>query len=136
MSTNSFRFILTVSLIALSVASARASDYPIFHSTDALAPRDEYGVLHQMPTVYPTDFSHRYKCRFSYYLMSRRELLADPAYVGALQVSLRNLGYYCGPIDGINSGEVTDAIARLQKNHAQRVTGGLTVPVRRALHLP
>jgi peptidoglycan hydrolase-like protein with peptidoglycan-binding domain len=49
---------------------------------------------------------------------------------------LRRLGYYCGPIDGVFSGEVSDAIARLQKNYSMRVTGTLTIPVRRALHLP
>ncbi len=54
----------------------------------------------------------------------------------ALQVVMRNRGYYCGPIDGIMSEEVSDAIARVQKNHVQRVTGRLTVPVRRALNLP
>jgi hypothetical protein len=136
MFSNPFRCFLIVSLIALSAACARASDDPLFHSTDPLAPRDEWGVLHQTPVLYPTDFSHRYPHRVFYYLMSRHELLADPAYVGALQVCLRNRGYYCGPIDGINSEEVSEAIARLQKNHAQRVTGRLTVPVRRALHLP
>ena len=71
-----------------------------------------------------------------YYFKSGRELLADPAYVAALQTVLRNRGYYCGPIDGIISESVTEAIARLQKNYAQRVTGWLTVPVRRALNLP
>jgi hypothetical protein len=34
------------------------------------------------------------------------------------------------------SEDVSLAIAQLQKNHTQRVTGTLTVPVRRALHLP
>jgi Putative peptidoglycan binding domain len=136
MSPNPFRCFLIVSLIAWSAACARASDDPLFHSTDPLAPRDEYGVLHQTAILSPTDFSPRYSHRIFYYLMSRHELLADPAYVGALQVCLRNRGYYCGPIDGINSEEVSEAIARLQKNHAQAVTGRLTVPVRRALHLP
>jgi hypothetical protein len=136
MSPNPLRYFLIVLLIALSVACACASDDPLFHSTDPLAPRDEWGVLHQTPTLYPTDFSSRYSHRFFYYLMSRHELLADPAYVGALQVCLRSRGYYCGAIDGIMSEEVSDAIARLQKNHAQSVTGRLTVPVRRALHLP
>ena len=32
--------------------------------------------------------------------------------------------------------EVSDAIARLQKNYSMRVTGTLTEPVRRALHMP
>jgi hypothetical protein len=136
MSPNPLRCFLIISLIALSVACARASDEPLFHSTDPLAPRDEYGVLHQTPTLYPTDYSYRHSARIYYYFKSGRELLTDPAYVAALQVSLRNRGYYCGPIDGINSEEISDAIARLQKNHTQRVTGRLTVPVRRALHLP
>lgn len=136
MSTNFIRHFAVALLLGLCVSSACASDDPLFHSTDPLAPRDEWGVLHQTPTLYPTDFSHRYSHRVFYYLMSRHELLADPAYVGALQVCLRNRGYYCGPIDGIMSEEVSDAIARLQKNHVQRVTGRLTVPVRRALRLP
>ena len=63
-------------------------------------------------------------------------LIAKPAYVGALQRDLSRLGYYCGPIDGVYSDEVSDAIASLQKNYSMRVTGTLTVPVRRVLHLP
>ena len=58
------------------------------------------------------------------------------AYVGALQVALQRNGYYCGPIDGVYGPDVSDAIAKLQKNHSMRVTGTLTDPVRRALHLP
>jgi peptidoglycan hydrolase-like protein with peptidoglycan-binding domain len=69
-------------------------------------------------------------------LESRRELAAQPAYVGALQRDLQRLGYYCGPIDGMFSPDVSDAIARLQKNYSMRVSGSLTIPVRRALHLP
>jgi Putative peptidoglycan binding domain len=121
--------------LVLAVSSVYADD-PLFHSTDPLAPRDEWGVLHQSPVLYPTDFSYRHSHRIFYYFKSGPELLTDPAYVGALQVCLRNRGYYCGPIDGIMSENVSDAIARLQKNHTQRVTGKLTVPVRRALHLP
>jgi peptidoglycan hydrolase-like protein with peptidoglycan-binding domain len=56
--------------------------------------------------------------------------------MGALQRDLARLGYYCGPIDGVFSDEVSDAIARLQKNYSQSVTGTLTIPVRRVLHLP
>jgi hypothetical protein len=136
MSSNPFRCFLVVSLIAMSVACARASDYPLFHCTDPLAPRDQWGVLHQTPTLSATDFLPRHGHRIYYNFKSGRELLTDPAYVSALQVILRDRGYYCGPIDGINSEEVTDAIARVQKNYAQRVTGRLTVPVRRALRLP
>jgi len=121
----------------LSVTAAvAADDHPLFHSTDPLAPRDEWGVLHQSPSLNATDYAHRRAWRWPYYLQSRRELLADPAYVGSLQVVLRNRGYYCGPIDGIMSPEINDAIARVQKNHAQRVNGQLTIPVRRALNLP
>jgi hypothetical protein len=136
MSSNPFRCLVIVSLLVISAGRARASDDPLFHSTDPLAPRDEWGVFHQTATLHPTDFAPHSGVRFFYYLRSGRDLLRDPAYVGALQVCLRNRGYYCGPIDGINSEEVSEAIARLQKNHAQRVTGRLSIPVRRALHLP
>ena len=117
------------------VVSSVSAD-PWFHSTDPLAPRSEWGVLHQSPNVNHTDFFPRHNHRIYYNFKSGRELLNDPAYVAALQVCLRNRGYYCGPIDGIMSHLVSDAIARLQKNHAQPVTGDLTVPVRRALRLP
>jgi hypothetical protein len=130
------RRFLVVLILGLGAASIRASDDPLFHSTDSLAPRDEWGVFHQTAILYPTDFAPHSGVRFSYYLRSGRDLLRDPAYVGALQVCLRNRGYYCGPIDGINSEEVSIAIARLQKNYAQKVTGRLSIPVRRALHLP
>jgi putative peptidoglycan binding protein len=112
-------------------------DRPFFHSTDSLAPRDDWGLMHQSKTpLYETDFAPRYHWRPFYYLESGRELIAQPAYVGALQRDLRRLGYYCGPIDGVFSDEVSDAIARLQKNYSMRVTGTLTIAVRRALFLP
>src|SRR5437016_5496581 len=129
--------------IALSAFTARADlndiifDRPFFHHTDTLAPRDEWGLLHQSrTTVYDTDFAKRYSWRPIYYFESGHDLVAQPAYVGALQRDLARLGYYCGPIDGVFSLDVSDAIARLQKNYSQRVTGTLTVPVRRVLHLP
>lgn len=128
--------ILVVLASGLCVTAASAMDDPIFHSTDALAARDEWGTLHQSPALNPTDFAPRYHWRPLYYLESGRDLAAQPAYVGALQVALVRLGYYCGPIDGIFSPEVADAIARLQKNYSMRVTGRLSVPVRRALFLP
>jgi hypothetical protein len=136
MSTNLIRHFAIALLLGLCVLPARAWDDPFFHSTDSLAPRDSWGVLHQTPKLYPTDFYYRHSFRPNYYFNSGRTLLADPAYVGALQVCLRNRGYYCGPIDGIMSEGVSDAIARFQKHHVQSVTGTLTVPVRRALHLP
>ena len=119
-----------------SAISAQASDKPLFHSTNPLAPRDEWGVLHQMPNVDETDYFRRSGSRWYYYFKSRHELLRDPAYVASLQTVLRNRGYYCGPIDGNMSDEVSLAIAKVQKNYVQRVTGTLTVPVRRALNLP
>lgn len=136
MSSHPFRCLLVLSFLVLSAICVRAEDQPLFHSTDALAPRDEWGVLHQTPTVYPIDYALKHGHRMYYYFKSGRELLQDPAYVAALQVVMRNRGYYCGPIDGIMSDEVSDAIARVQKNYVQRVTGRLTVPVRRALNLP
>ena len=107
-----------------------------YHSVDSLAPRDDYGLLHQMPRVRATDYAHRYDWRWIYYFKAKEQLIAQPAYVAALQRDLRRLGYYCGPIDGVFSNEVSDAIARLQKNYSMRVSGTLTDPVRRALRLP
>ena len=130
------KVILIALATGLSGILVQASDDPLFHSTDALAPRDEWGLLHQMPAPNPTDFEPRYRWRPLYYLQSGRRLIGQPAYIGALQRDLRRLGYYCGPIDGVFCGEVSDAIARLQKNYSMRVTGTLTVPVRRALFLP
>ena len=136
MFATAFHRFAVVLFFGLCAISARASDEPLFHSTNPLAPRDEWGVLHQMPNVDETDYFPRSGSRWYYYFKSRHELLRDPAYVASLQVVLRNRGYYCGPVDGIMSEDVSLAIARVQKNYAQRVTGTLTVPVRRALRLP
>jgi hypothetical protein len=134
------RSIAALSLLALLLTFdgnvAKADDDPLFHSINPLAPRDEWGRLHQMPNVDETDYFPRSGSRLYYYFKSRHELLRDPAYVASLQTVMKQRGYYCGPIDGINSDLVSEAIARVQRNHLQRVTGQLTVPVRRALHLP
>jgi hypothetical protein len=119
-----------------SGAYAQAFSEPLFHSTDSLAPRDEWGFLHQMPHGDSVDFERRYHWRPLYWLEGKNDLVKQPAYIGALQRDLQRLGYYCGPIDGVYSGDVSDAIARLQKNNSMRVTGTITIPVRRALHLP
>ena len=121
--------------LGLVAASVSLGD-PFFHETDPLAPRDEWGLLHQTPNLNHTDFFPRHGHRIYYNFKAGYELLRDPAYVAALQGCLRRRSYYCGPIDGIMSDEVTDAIAKCQKNHAQRVTGRLTVAVRRVLRLP
>jgi hypothetical protein len=122
-----------------SIAQADEYDiiqYDIFHSTDPLAQRDEWGLLHQGRRVNSTDFAPRYQWRFDYYFKAPEQLIWQPGYVGAMQTALRRLGYYCGPIDGVFSPEVANAIARLQKNYSLRVTGTFTDPVRWALHLP
>ena len=111
-------------------------DYGIFRSVDPLAQRDEWGTIHQTPHVNATDFAPRYSWRWMYYFKGRDQLVLDPAYVGSLQTALGRLGYYCGPVDGVFTPEVSYAIARLQKNYSMRVTGTLTTPVRRALHMP
>ncbi|HSV62300.1 MAG TPA: peptidoglycan-binding protein [Chthoniobacterales bacterium] len=124
-------------LFALSAICVRASDDdPLFHSSNPLTPHDEWGRLHQMPNVDETDYFPRSGSRWYYYFKSGHELLRDPAYVASLQFVLRSRGYYCGPIDGVMSDLVSDGIARAQRNHSQRVDGHLTVPIRRALHLP
>ena len=107
-----------------------------FRSSDPLAQRDEYGLLHHSRTIYPPDAEPRYCWRPLYYLEGANDLVRKPAYVGALQVALKRLGYYCGPIDGVFTDDVSISIAHMQKNYAMRVTGTITIPVRRALHLP
>ncbi len=111
-------------------------DYDVFRSVDPLAQRDEYGLIHQGKNLNATDFAPRYTWRWSYYFKGADELISQPAYVGSMQTALRRLGYYCGPVDGVFTPQVSEAIARLQKNYSMRVTGTLTVPVRRALHMP
>jgi hypothetical protein len=127
-------------ILGLGATIARADEYDViddvFRSTDPLAQRDEYGLLHQGRHVNATDFAPRYHCRFFYYFKAPEQLIMQPGYVGAMQTALRRLGYYCGPIDGVFSPEVANAIARLQKNYSLRVTGTFTDPVRLALHLP
>jgi hypothetical protein len=130
--------VLFAMFLACNGTSGFIIDEEIFsyHSEDSLAPHDEHGLLHQMPTVRDTDFARRYTRRWIYYFMANEQLMVQPAYVAALQRDLRRLGYYCGPINGLFSDEVSDGIARFQKNYSLRVTGTLTDPVRRALHLP
>jgi hypothetical protein len=130
--------VLIVSLGAVVVQADEFDivDYGIFRSTDPLAQRDEWGTVHQTPHVNATDFAPRYAWRWEYYFKARQQLLLDPAYVGSLQTALHRLGYYCGPVDGVFTPEVSYAIARLQKNYSMRVTGNLDTPVRRALHMP
>jgi Putative peptidoglycan binding domain len=130
--------VLTGMLIACSGVRAFILDEEIFshRSVDSLAPRDDQYLLHQMPTVRDTDYAHRDSRRWVYYFKTNEQLMADPAYVAALQRDLKRLGYYCGQINGVFSDEVSFAIARLQKNYSMRVTGELNGPVRRALHLP
>jgi Putative peptidoglycan binding domain len=128
-------------IVGLSAAAAQADefdivDYGIFRSLDPLAQRSEWGTTHQSPHVNATDFAPRYSWRWMYYFKAPEQLVLDPAYVGSMQTALRRLGYYCGPVDGVFTPEVSYAIARLQKNYSMRVTGTLTVPVRRALHMP
>jgi Putative peptidoglycan binding domain len=128
----------TLAMMTLNTAQAFILEEEMFstRSTDSLAQHDEYGLLHQGKDPNPTDWDTRNRCRFVYYFKASEQLVTEPGYVGALQRDLRRLGYYCGPIDGVFTPEVSDAIARLQKNYSMRVTGTLTVPVRRALHLP
>lgn len=128
-------------ILCLSATIAYADDfdivdYDIFRSVDPLAQRSEWGLVHQGRALNATDFAPRYRWRWCYYFKAPEQLIVQPAYVGSMQTALRRLGYYCGPIDGVFTPEVSEAIAHLQKNHSMRVTGTLTVPVRRALHMP
>lgn len=128
--------LILVASVMLAVPAFADHDDPLFHSENPLAPRDSWGRLHQMPNVDSTDYFPRSGSRWYYYFKSRHELLRDPAYVASLQTVLKQRGYYCGPIDGAMSDLVSDALARVQRNYSQRVTGTLTIPVRRALNMP
>ena len=133
--------LLIVLVFGLGATLARADefdvvDYGIFRSLDPLAQRDELGTTHQMPRLNATDFAPRYRWRWCYYFKAPEQLVLQPAYVGSLQTALKRRGYYCGPVDGVFTPEVSDAIARMQKNYSMRVTGTLTYSVRRALFMP
>ena len=123
-------------VLGLGAIAAQGQDCAFFRGTDPLAQRDEWGLLHQGRRVNSTDFAPRYQWRFDYYFKAPEQLIVQPGYVGAMQTALRRLGYYCGPIDGVFSPEVANAIGRLQKNYSLRVTGTFTDPVRWALYLP
>ncbi len=125
--------LLFASICLLPIGSQ--AEWP-YYTSDPLAARDEDGLLHQSAFVERTDLAPRYTSRFEYYFISGKTLATDPAFVGALQDSLFRHGYYCGPIDGVFSAGVSAAVARLQKNSSQTVTGTVTVGVRRVLHLP
>lgn len=132
-----FLLFLFVSACLLSISSTAQSQSLIYNPyADPLAPRDEHGLLHQMPEPNRTDFAPRAAFRFEYYFASSAVLVSDPAYVGILQDALRRHGYYCGPTDGVFSDAVRSAIVRMQKNNSLRVNGSLTLAVRRVLHLP
>jgi hypothetical protein len=122
--------------IELAAAAADDFDEVFFRSHDTLAPRDEYGLLHSSKDVSEPDYAPRFHWRPLYYLEGTNDLVREPAYVAAVQRSLGRLGYYCGPVDGVWTEDVSYAIAAMQKNNSMRVTGTLTIPVRRALHLP
>ena len=106
--------IISFSCLATPLFAQIDNDH-LFHSVDTLAPRDELGLLHQMPSPNSTDFAPRYHWRPLYWLEGENDLIRQSAYIGAVQRDLTRLGFYCGPIDGFYSGEVSDAIARLQK---------------------
>ena len=130
---------LTLCLIGsygFGTASGQELEELWFRPSDTLAQRDEYGLLHSSTVIYPTDLEPRYHWRPLYYLEGEHDVARMPAYVGAVQVALKRLGYYCGPVDGVFTDEVSTAIAHLQKNDSQRVTGTITRAVRRELHLP
>jgi len=131
-----FALIFSLGRIIVQADEYEVISHDIFRPTDTLAQHDEWGLVHQTPVVNATDFAPRYRWRWIYYFKAREQLILQPAYVGSMQTALRRLGYYCGPVDGVFTAEVSDAIARLQKNYSMRVTGTLTEPVRRALHMP
>lgn len=130
--------LLIATLLAVRQTEAFIIDEQVFQprTHDSLAPRDEWGLLHQSKDVRAVDFAPRQQERFFYYFLAPEQLMQRPAYVGALQRDLKRLGYYCGPIDGFYSPAVSVAIAQMQKNYSFRVTGNFNDQVRHALRLP
>src|SRR2546428_9091624 len=108
-------------LVTVATATADLLDENFLRPVDPLAPRDEWGLLHQSREVIAVDFAQRYPSRWFYYFKAAEQVTTQPAYIGAVQRELRRLGYYCGPIDGIFTPDVGDAIALLQKNYSMRV---------------
>src|SRR5947199_9905339 len=102
-------------ILGLGAITAQASDCAFFRGTDPLAQRDEWRLLHQGRTVNSTDFAPRDRWRLAYYFKAPAQLILQPGSVGALQTALRRLAYYCGPIDGVFSPAVGNAIARPEK---------------------
>jgi hypothetical protein len=123
---------------SLGFGSAKAQDLEElwFRPSDTLAQRDEYGLLHSSTEIHSPDLAPRYHWRPLYYLEGQNDVARMPAYVGSVEVALKRLGYYCGPIDGVFTDEVSTAVAHMQKNYSMRVTGTITRAVRRELHLP
>ena len=121
----------------LSAVRQFASDDPLISFDRFSRARDDYGKAASRPCGSTRLTSNRGITGARCIIFNPGRLSRSrPAYVGALQVALRRHGYYCGEIDGYFTPAVSDAIARMQKNYSMRVTGTLTVPVRRALFLP
>ena len=130
-------FLAAASLLTAFSPAFAADEFHFGRSRQPLVPRDDWGVLHTSKFfLNDTDFEPRESWRLFYYNKSRHVLMRDRAYMGALQEALQRNGYYCGPIDGYWSDEVSIAIAKLQKSYGYQVDGELTVSVRRAMRLP
>src|SRR2546423_11929664 len=112
--------IALVVIFGVAASIAQADDYviidDIWRSTDPLAQRDEYGLLHQSKPVYETDFAPRYKWRWIYYFKANEQLILQPAYVGSMQTAVPWLGDYFGPIKGALSPQQSNAIAHPRTN--------------------
>ena len=69
--------VLTGMLLACNGVRGFIIDEEIFshRSVDSLAPRDDYDLLHQMPTVRATDYAHRDSRRWVYYFKGDRLIL-------------------------------------------------------------
>src|SRR5438128_5475673 len=84
-----YRFVADAALMKLAIfslilmvgtATAWASDDDFFRSLDPLAPRDDWGLLHQTRDVSAVDFAPRYHSRALYYFKASEQLTVQPAY--------------------------------------------------------
>ncbi len=102
-------------ILGLAASIAQADDYAIiddiWRSTDPLAQRDDYGLLHQGKNVNATDFAPRYKWRWVYYFKANEQLILQPAYVGSMQTASSKELFHARHRDAQRSGPASVAHA-------------------------
>jgi len=96
--------------LCLGATIAQADEYDVvdvrhfFVSTDPLAQRSEWGLVHQTPHVNATTL-RPLQLRWCYYFKANEQLIVQPAYVGSNANGVYPTGVLCGPINGVFTPE-------------------------------